>query len=430
MLLPLFAAILGIGQSRAGDSVLVIKAGALVDVEHGRVLPRRQIVIHDDRIVAILGWAAPVPALARVLDRSRSTVLPGLIDLHTHLVGDIQGSSPTAPLESTAAEDALMGVAHARATLLAGFTTVRDVGTYRGGIDISLRNAINRGQILGPRMSVAGPYVTTPGGGGEVTGLPNGGVAPPEFRLGVATTPDEVRARVAEILGRGADFIKVIATGAVLTVGTDVGVMEFSEAALRAAVDEAAKHGTYVTAHAHGAAGIKAAVRAGVRSIEHGSLLDDEGIALMAERGTWLVADIYNGDYIRAVGRRDGWPEETLRKNDETTDAQRAAFRKAVAAGVRIGYGTDSGVYPHGDNAKQFRYLVRYGMTPMAAIQSATIEAARLMGWDDRVGSIAVGKLADLVIVRGNPLRDIGALERINIVIRGGSIVRNEGDKR
>lgn len=430
MLLSALVAILGISQSGSPDSVLVIRTGALVDVEHGRVLRHRQIVIRGDRIVAILRLTAPVPRGARVLDQRQSTVLPGLIDLHTHLVGNIQGSSPTAPLESTPAEDALMGAANARSTLLAGFTTVRDVGTYRGGIDISLRNAINRGQVLGPRMAVAGPYVTRPGGGGDVTGLPGGAVAPPEFRLGVATTPDEVRARVAGILGRGADFIKVIATGAVLTVGTDVGVMEFTEEAIRAAVDEAAKHGTYVTAHAHGALGIKAAVRAGVRSIEHGSLLDDEGIGLMAARGTWLVPDIYNGDYIRDIGRRDGWPKETRRKNDETTETQRAAFRKAVAAGVRIGYGTDSGVYPHGDNAKQFRYMVRYGMTPMQAIQSATIEAARLMGWEDRVGSIAVGKLADLVIIRGDPLRDIGALERIDIVIQGGSIVRNGGDKR
>lgn len=430
MLFTLLAAILGLSQSGPTDSLLVIKAGALVDVERGEVLRHRQILIRGNRIVSIVGPTASVPRGARVLDLSRSTVLPGLIDLHTHLVGDIQGSSPTAPLESTAAEDALIGVVNARATLQAGFTTVRDVGTYRGGIDISLRNAIDKGQVPGPRMAVAGPYVTRPGGGGEVTGLPSGAVAPPEFRLGVATTPDEVRARVAEILGRGADFIKVIATGAVLTVGTDVGAMEFTEAAIRAAVEEAAKRGTYVTAHAHGAAGIKAAVRAGVRSVEHGSLLDDEGIALMAERGTWLVADIYNGDYIKVIGRRDHWPEETLRKNDETTETQRAAFRKAVAAGVRIGYGTDAGVYPHGENARQFQDMVRYGMTPMQAIQSATIGAARLMGWEDRVGSIAAGKWADLVAVRGNPLDDITVLERIDVVIKGGSIVRNGGDKR
>ncbi|MSR02302.1 MAG: amidohydrolase family protein [Gemmatimonadetes bacterium] len=293
-------------------------------------------------------------------------------------------------------------MANAGATLRAGFTTVRDVGTYRGGIDVSLWNAIDQGQVPGPRMAVAGPCVTKPGGGGEVTGPPNGAFAPPEFRLGAAASPEEVRAPVAEILGRGANFIKVIATGAVLTVGTDVGAMECSEAALRA----------------------------GVRSIEHGSLLDDEGIALMAERGTWLVADIYNGDYIKVIGRRDHWPEETLRKNDETTETQRATSRKAVAAGVRIGYDADVGGYPHGENAKQFQYMVRYGMTPMQAIQSATIEAARPMGWEERVGSMAVGKWADLVAVRGHPIQDISiqdisTLEQVDIVIKGRSIPRN-----
>ncbi len=303
-------------------------------------------------------------------------------------------------------------MANAGATLPAGFTTVRDVGTYRGGIDVSPWNAIDQGQVPGARMAVAGPCVTKPSGGGEVSGPP-----------------------VAEILGRGANFIKVIATGAVLMVGTDVGAMECSEAALRAAVDEAAKRGTYATAHAHGAAGIKAAVRAGVRSIEHGSLPDDEGIALMAKRGTWLVADIYNGDYIKVIGRRDHWPEETLRKNDETTETQRATSRKAVAAGVRIGYDADAGGYPHGENPKQFQYMVRYGMTPMRAIQSATIEAARPMGWEERVGSMAVGKWADLVAVRGHPIQDISiqdisTLERVDIVIKGRSILRHGGDKR
>ncbi len=224
----------------------------------------------------------------------------------------------------------------------------------------------------------------------------------------------------------GAEFIKVIATGAVLTLGTEPGQMEFTEEELAAAVDEARKAGTYVTAHAHGAAGIKAAVRAGVRGIEHGSLLDDEGIELMKDRGTWLVADVYNGDYIRTVGRRDGWPAETLRKNDETTESQRLAFRKAVAAGVHVAYGTDSGVYPHGDNAKQFRYMVRYGMTPMQAIQSATVEAAKLMRWDDRIGSIAPGKFADLVATTGDPLADVGRLEHVRFVMKGGTVVRND----
>ena len=305
-------------------------------------------------------------------------MLPGLIDLHTHLLGDISSADVAAPLSSSAARDALMGAAHARTTLDAGFTTVRDVGTYRALVDVALRNAINAGQVEGPRMFVAGAYVTVTGGGGEVTGLPEGTVVPDEMRRGVADNEDEVRQRVRELLAGGADLIKVIATGAVFASGTTPSKPEYTEQEIRAAVEEAAKRGTFVAAHAHGAEGIKNAVRAGVRTIEHGSYLDDEGIALMVKHGTWLVADIYNGDYTEEVGTRDGWPEEILRKNRETTDIQRANFAKAVEAGVRIGFGTDSGIYPHGDNARQFAYMVKYGMTPLDAIRAATIERRRL----------------------------------------------------
>lgn len=410
----------------APDSLVVIRAGALVDVERGVVVREPRVVIRGDRIAAVLTPADPLPAGARTIDLRAATLLPGLVDLHTHLIGDIQNASPTAPLESSAAEDVLLGVANARRTLEAGFTTVRDVGTYRGFLDVSLRDAIDRGLVIGPRMAVAGAYLTRPGGGGEVTGLPGGRLPPEEFRRGVARTPAEVRQRVRALLDGGADFIKVIATGAVLTVGTEVGELEFSEEALRAAVEEATSRGSYVTAHAHGAEGIKAALRAGVRSIEHGSLIDDEGIALLVQKGAWLVADVYNGDYIREIGRRDGWPEETLRKNDETTETQRAGFRKAVAAGATMGYGTDSGVYPHGDNARQFAYQVRFGQTPMQAMRSATIDAARLMRWDDRIGSIAAGKLADLVAVDGDPVVDVRVLERVRFVMKGGQIVRND----
>jgi imidazolonepropionase-like amidohydrolase len=207
---------------------------------------------------------------------------------------------------------------------------------------------------------------------------------------------------VGEILDGGADFIKIMATGAVLTPNTEPGVAEYSEDELRAAVEEARARGTHVAAHAHGAEGVKRSVRAGVRSIEHGSLMDDEAIALMRTHGTWLVADVFNGDYIATEGRRAGWPEDILRKNEETTDTQRAAFRKAMVQGVRLGYGTDSGVYPHAMATSQLPYMVRYGMRPIEALQSATIDAARLMGWEDRVGSIAPGKLADIVAVRGD----------------------------
>jgi imidazolonepropionase-like amidohydrolase len=232
-----------------------------------------------------------------------------------------------------------------------------------------------------------------------------------------------VRRRVRELINGGADFIKVIATGAVLTAGTTPGAPEYDEVALRAAVEEAANAGRYVVAHAHGAEGIHRAVRAGVRSIEHGSYLDAEGIRLMREHGTWLVADVYNGTYIADVGRRDGWPEEILRKNDETTGTQRAGFRAAVAAGVRVGFGTDAGVFPHGLNARQFAFMVEHGMTPAQAIRAATIDAARALGREAEFGRIAAGLAADLVAVRGDPLADVRRLEDVRAVIARGRVV-------
>jgi imidazolonepropionase-like amidohydrolase len=320
-----------------------------------------------------------------------------------------------------------MGVAHARATLAAGFTTVRDVGTYRALVDVALRNAINAGQVEGPRMFVAGAYVTVTNGGGEVTGLPEGLVIPDEMRRGVADNADEVRKRVRELLAGGADFIKIVATGAVFTAGTTPSAPEYTEEEMRAAVEEAAKAGTFVAAHAHGAEGIKNAVRAGVRTIEHGSYLDDEGIQLMLKHGTWLVADIYNGDYTEEVGTRDGWSGEILRKNRETTDIQRAGFQKAVRAGVRIGFGTDAWTYPHGDNAKQFIYMVKYGMTPLGAIRAATIDAAASLGRSQELGSIAPGKFADLIAVKGDPIEDIGRLGQVTGVIKQGLLVHQGG---
>ena len=407
----------------AGQGLTAIRAGRLVDAEKGEVRRDQLVLVRGERIESVQPGSARIPAGARVIDLSRYTVVPGLIDCHAHLIGDITGP-PLAPLERSGAQEAFSGVRNARATLLAGFTTVRDIGTYRAFVDAALRDAINDGTVTGPRMAVAGAYVTVSSGAGEVTGMAPDVVLPPDFRFGVANSVPEVRQRVRALLNGGADFIKILATGAVLTRGTKPGVSEFTEEEIKAAVDQAAQYGTLVAAHAHGAEGIKNAVRAGVRSIEHGSLMDDEAIALMKERGTYLVADIYNGDYIASVGREQKWPAEYLRKNDETTEAQRQGFRKAVAAGVKIAYGTDSGVYPHGWNAKQLPYMVRYGMTPMAAIQSATIVAAQLMGWADRVGSIAPGKYADIVAVEGDALADLASFGKVGFVMKGGVVYK------
>jgi imidazolonepropionase-like amidohydrolase len=422
------ASALAIAAGSAHADELYVRAGKMLDVDQGRVLTDQWIEVRDGKVVRVQPYAngameQQAARNARVLDWSRYTVLPGLTDLHTHLVGDIQSSNYAAPLMSSSARDALVGVGNARDTLRAGFTTVRDVGAYRAFTDVALRDAIAAGTVDGPRMFVAGAYVTVTLGGGEVTGLAPDVQVPAEMRRGVADSEAQVRQRVRELLAGGADFIKIIATGAVLAAGTEPGAPEYSESEIRAAVDEAALHGAFVTAHAHGAEGIKRAVRAGVRSIEHASYLDDEGIALMKQHGTWLVADVYNGDYIEDVGRRDGWSEEILRKNRETTDTQRVGFAKAVRAGVRIGFGTDSGVYPHGLNARQFTYMVRQGMSPMRAIQSATIDAARLLKRESEFGSIAAGRSADLVAVAGDPIADIEILRQVQAVVQAGRLV-------
>lgn len=415
LVLPLLAV-----ASPVGAQDLLVRAGHVLDVETGRMLEERDILVREGRIVSVAPPARGAPPGVRVLDWSTLTVVPGLMDMHTHLADEGPYGDPATPLRSNAARDAFIGARNARATLQAGFTTVRDVGVYRGFADVQLRDAINAGFVPGPRMFVAGAYVTVTGGGGEITGLPSGTPVPETFRRGIADDQAQVRRRVNEILDAGADFIKLIATGAVLADGTEPGQSEYTEADIRAAVEEAERRGSFVATHAHGAEGIKRAVRAGARSIEHGSLMDDEAIALMKQHGTWLVADIYNGDYIDTVGRRDGWSAEILRKNLDTTEAQRQGFRKAVAAGVNIAYGTDSGAYPHGDNARQFAYMVRYGMTPLQAIRAATLDAARLLRKEKELGSIAPGKLADLVAVACDPLADIACLQQVRGVVKAG----------
>ena len=354
------------------------------------------------------------------------SLIPGLVDVHTHLAVPLDNGQGFAQLvERNGAQDALLGVKHASTTLRAGFTSVRDAGAWRAFTDIALRDAIDSGWIEGPRMMCAGAFITCPGGAGDITGLAVDidDVLPRELRFGVTTGTDEMRANVRQVLRYGADFIKVLATGAVLTSGTNPGAPEFTEDELRAAVDTAADAGAHVAAHAHGTEGIKRAVRAGVRSIEHGSMLDDEAIELMLASGTYLVADLYDGDYILEVGPSLGYSDEVLRKTEMTNDSQRAGFRKAVEAGVKIAYGTDACVYPHGDNAVQLGYYANNGLTTAQTIQSATRWAAEMMGWEDRIGSLEPGTFADMVAVRGNPLEDITLLENPTAVMKGGEWV-------
>jgi imidazolonepropionase-like amidohydrolase len=408
------------------SDVLAVRPGRLLDVVAGELLADRVVLVEGDRIAAVVA-AADAPADARVVDLPDLTLLPGLVDCHAHLVGEVEsGQGYTELLTRTGAQEGMTGVRNARDTLHAGFTSVRDVGNYRAFVDVALRDAIDAGWTPGPRMMVAGAFVGCRGGGGDISGLAPDAEEhiPAELRVGVVDSVEDVTRVVRRIIYGGADLIKLIATGAVMSDSTDPGVPELSEAQIRAAVEEARAHGRHVAAHAHGAEGIKRAVRAGVHSIEHGSMMDDEGVALMAESGTWLVADIYGGDYIAAYGQEHGWKPDVLRKNDETTLTQRVAFEQCVAAGVRIAYGTDSGIYPHGLNARQFAYHVRHGQSPLEAIRSATLHAADLMGWSDLIGRIEPGRYADLVAVPGDPTQDVGVLEDVRFVMKGGEVVR------
>ena len=401
----------------------------VIDTERGESMRDRAVVVAGERIEGLIA-ATDVPNGSRVMRLDGSTLLPGLMDAHSHLIGlQETGQGYASMVTRTGAQEALTGVKNARDTLLAGFTTVRDVGTFRAFVDVALRDAIEAGWVEGPRMMCAGAYVTCPGGAGDLTGLAPDvdAVVPRELRFGVTSGVDQMRTNVRQILRYGADFIKVLATGAVLTSGTNPGLPEFTEAELRAAVEECALGGTFVAAHAHGAEGIKRAVRAGVRSIEHGSLMDDEAIGMMADHGTYLVADMYDGDYMLEEGPALGYSEEVLGKTRLTNDAQREGFAKCVKAGVRIANGTDSGIAPHGWNARNLALYVRFGLTPIQAIQSATRWAAELMGWEDRVGTIAPGLYADLIAVPGDPADDVTLLEDVPFVMKGGQIVKGVG---
>ena len=403
---------------------LDVRAGRLIDPVSGNVLTDQRVRIRDGKIAAVGPWAAADGPAG--VDWAAFTVLPGLIDLHTHIAdgADDEGSDPAAPFKRGEAATILKAAAAARTMLRAGFTTVRDVGVYRGLTDVDLRDAINAGTVEGPRMLVAGGYITTPGGGGDVSGLARDMPVPETFRLGVVRNAGEARDRARYLLDQGADFIKLIATGAVLAIGSEPGSLELSPEEMKAACDEAKLRGKYCIAHAHGAAGIKAAIRAGARTIEHASYLDEEGIALAKAKGVWLDMDIYNGDWIEEFGTKQGWPAEYLRKNRETTDVQRQGFAAAVRAGAKLTYGTDAAVYPYRYAARQFAYMVRFEMTPIQAIRSATSEAAKALRMDGQVGTLTPGAWGDLVAVKGDPLADVRLLERIEGVIKEGKLAK------
>jgi imidazolonepropionase-like amidohydrolase len=411
-------------QTPTGGS-LAIQCGVLIDGVADT--PRRDatIVIREGRVAGIeAGRTAPrgLP----VLDLTGYTCLPGLIDMHTHITERPEDTSDLRVyLHRTEAEQFALARGFAEATLRAGFTTVRNVGVYSAWGDRTLRDAVDRGEVAGPRIQAAGFYLTIPGGGGDllIPGVPEADI-PARLRMGVARGPAAFRARAEAAIAGGADVLKVIATGAVLAYGGVPGEPEMTPDEIAAVTSVAHAAGRKVAAHAHGARSIKEAILAGADTIEHASLIDDEGIALAKVRGVALSMDIYNGSYIDTEGRRQGWPEEFLRKNAETTEAQRQGFTRALAAGVAIVFGTDAGVFPHGLNARQFGVMVERGMSPMEAIKSATSVAARYMGWSDRVGELTPGHFGDVIAVRGDPLADVRRLEEVAVVVKGGVLVK------
>jgi imidazolonepropionase-like amidohydrolase len=400
--------------------VTVIKAGRLVDVAAGRVLEGQVILVQDGKIVAVgRAGATAIPAGATVLDLSTSTLLPGLIDTHTHVTSD-----PTTPpyydYGISNPRRALMGANFARETLLSGVTTIRNVGAA-AYTDIALRDAINDGDVVGPRILASGPSLGITGGHCDDN------MMAPEYKErgeAVADGPWAVRAMVRQNIKYGADVIKYCGTGGVFSKGTRVGAQQYTPEEVAALVDEAHMHGRKVAVHAHGASGIKVALRAGVDTIEHASLIDDEGLELAKKNGAFLSMDIYNTEYTQTEGPKRGELEEFLRKDREVAQAQRDNFRKAVQMGIKLTMGTDTGVHRHADAPKQLAWMVRYGMTPMQAIQAATKVGAEALGIDAEVGRIAPGYSADIVAVTGDPLADISTLGNIEFVMKQGVVYK------
>ena len=430
IILSLYCALSIHAQTTAGPTavphITAIKAGRLLDVDSGKELPNQIILISDNHITEV-GEAVEIPAGATIIDLSNMIVLPGLIDCHTHLADGARDPSgdPLTYLKRSAAEVALESVPNARLTLESGFTTVRDVGVYRALTDVALRDAIARGDIPGPRMYVAGAYVTITGGAGALTGAAPDIQLPWDLRYGQADSPWEVRAVIRKLANNGADHIKILSSGAVLEHGSNPNSQEFTMEELRAAVEEAAAFGLRVEAHAHSTQGIKNAILAGVASVEHASMIDDEGIALAKQHGTYLDMDIYDEECIEDEARHGAIPSDFVQHDAALGQIQRDNFRKAVAAGAKMSFGTDAGVCPYGIAARQFAFMVKYGMTPLQAIQAATKNAADLLGHSDILGSIKPGKYADIIAVQADPLQDVRALENVSFVMKDGKVYKH-----
>jgi imidazolonepropionase-like amidohydrolase len=400
-----------------------VRCGKLLDVRTGHLLSDQLVVFEDKGTITSVTapGAATLPAGVTPIDLSGATCLPGLIDVHTHLTFDPTGEG-YAGLGISIPREAIIGVKNARLTVHAGFTTVRNVGAT-GFTDVALRDGINAGDVEGPRMIVSGPALGITGGHCDNNLLPY------EFHykeIGVADGPWAARAKVREVVKYGADVIKVCASGGVLSKGDQPGTPQYTLEELTAIAEEAHKLGRKVAAHAHGTQSIKDAIHAGIDSVEHSSLIDEEGIALAKQHGTYLVFDIYNDDYILAEGAKAGMLPESIEKEKKIGRLQRENFRYAYQSGAKIAFGTDAGVYPHGENARQFAKMVEWGMKPLDAIQSATISAADLIGMPDKVGVLEAGHYADLIAVSGDPLTDVKILENVKFVLKGGAVVKNE----
>jgi len=424
----LFCAVLlfnvAIATARAEE--LYLTAASMVDTVSGKLVERPAVLVSDGRIVAVGRQGdLEAPASARHIDLGERTLLPGLMDMHVHLSSADKGVPFLEGMFQSVPRQTVNAVRNANTTLLAGFTSVRNLGAAAFSV-VAVRDAIEAGEIDGPRIWASGPSLGVTGGHCD------NNFYPPEmdFRsAGVADGPWAIRERIRENIKYGANTIKFCATGGVFSRGTQVGAIQYTFEEMQAIADEAHHRGLVVAAHAHGTEGIKTAIRAGVDSIEHASILDDEAIKLAKKHGTYFSMDIYNTEYTQARGREQGVPEENLAKDAAIAQIQRDGFGAAVKAGVKMVFGSDAAIYPHGDNAKQFSRMVRFGMTEAQALQAATVNAAGLMKRED-LGAIREGYLADIIAVEGNPLEDITATERVVFVMKDGEVVRHDGPAR